>query len=76
MQQGEQKLGDTNYHYVKCNVLNAAQSQEIITLKAKIARLSALGDTLYELLDPPSPCMRMTEYDNALQGWDDEKGLQ
>ena len=43
-------------------------------LKIKIMRLYARGDALYELLDPPSPCMRTTEYDNALQGWDDEKG--
>ena len=43
-------------------------------LKIKIMRLYAAGDVLYSLLDPPSPCMRTTEYDNALQGWDDEKG--
>jgi hypothetical protein len=31
------------------------------------------GDVLYKLLDPPSISMRTTEYDNALQGWDDAK---
>jgi len=46
MQQGEQKLGDTNYHYVKCNVLNAVQSQEIIDLKDRIKRLEEAGDEL------------------------------
>ena len=29
--------------------------------------------TIGELLDPPSISMRTTEYDNALQGWDDAK---
>ena len=49
-------------------------AKENEVLKAKIARISALGDTLYALLDSPSPCMRTTECDNALQAWDDEKG--
>jgi hypothetical protein len=49
-------------------------AKENEALKAKIVRISALGDTLYALLDSPSPCMRTTECDNALQAWDDEKG--
>jgi len=31
---------------VKCNVLNAAQSQEIIALKERIKRLEEAGDAL------------------------------
>ena len=49
-------------------------AKENQALKAKVARISALGNVLYALLDPPSSCMRTTEYDNALQAWDDEKG--
>ena len=39
----------------------------------KINRLVTAGDVMYTLLDPPSISMRTTEYDNALQGWDDAK---
>jgi hypothetical protein len=39
MSQGEQKLGDTNYHYVKCNVLNSLQHKEIGALKERIKHL-------------------------------------
>jgi hypothetical protein len=39
----------------------------------KINRLKQAGDVMYALLNPPSICMRTTEYDNALQGWDDAK---
>jgi hypothetical protein len=46
MQQGEQKLGDTNYHYVKCNVLNSLQHKEIGDLKDRIKRLEEALDTL------------------------------
>jgi len=46
MQQGEQKLGDTNYHYVKCNVLNSLQHKEIGALKERIHRLEEAGDAL------------------------------
>ena len=46
MQQGEQKLGDTNYHYVKCNVLNSLQHKEIGDLKERIKRLEEEGDVL------------------------------
>ena len=46
---------------------------EVKELKQKIQKLIDAGDVLYKLLDPPSICMRTTEYDNALQGWDDAK---
>jgi len=46
MSQGEQKLGDTNYHYVKCNVLNSLQHKEIGALKERIHRLEEAGDAL------------------------------
>jgi len=52
MQQGEQKLGDTNYHYVKCNVLNSLQHKEIGDLKERIKRLEEAGDALCENLAP------------------------
>jgi hypothetical protein len=34
--------------WVKCNKLNALQSQEIIALKDRIKRLEEAGDALYE----------------------------
>ena len=42
-------------------------------LEQKIQKLIDAGDVMYTLLDPPSISMRTTEYDNALQGWDDAK---
>ena len=46
---------------------------EVETLKQKIQKLIDAGDVMYKLIDPPSISMRTTEYDNALQGWDDAK---
>jgi hypothetical protein len=56
MQQGEQKLGDTNYHYVKCNVLNSLQHKEIGDLKERIKRLEAAGDAMERLLPDGTIC--------------------
>ena len=42
-------------------------------LEQKIQKLIDAGDVMYKLLEPPSISMRTTEYDNALQGWDDAK---
>ena len=39
-------MSDTDIHIVKCNVLNAVQSQEIIALKDRIKRLEEAGDAL------------------------------
>ena len=39
-------LGDTTYHFVKANVLNAVQDEEIGVLKARIKRLEEAGDAL------------------------------
>ena len=39
-------MSDTDIHIVKCNVLNAVQSQEIIVLKERIKRLEEAGDYL------------------------------
>lgn len=70
MQQGEQKLGDTNYHYVKCNVLNSLQHKEIGDLKERIKRLEEAGDVLCEnsnptLWDSPaSAALKLTEQSN------------
>ena len=47
--------------------------KEIERLNKKIQKLIDAGDVMYTLLDPPSISMRTTEYDNALQGWDDAK---
>ena len=47
--------------------------KEIERLNKKIQKLIDAGDVMYTLLDPPSSSMRTTEYDNALQGWDDAK---
>ena len=53
---------------------NLLQCQrEIKRLNKKIQKLIDAGDVMYTLLDPPSISMRTTEYDNALQGWDDAK---
>ena len=41
--------------------------------KQRIKQLEKAGDVMYKLIDPPSISMRTTEYDNALQGWDDAK---
>ena len=46
---------------------------EVRELKQKIQKLIDAGDVMYKLIDPPSISMRTTEYDNALQGWDDAK---
>ncbi len=37
---------------VKCNVLNAVQSQEVIALKDRIKRLEEAGDVLCENSNP------------------------
>ena len=39
-------LGDTAYHFVKANVLNAVQDEEIGVLKARIKRLEEAGHEL------------------------------
>ena len=44
-------MSDT-VHIVKCNVLNAVQSQEIIALKERIRRLEEAGDALCENSNP------------------------
>jgi hypothetical protein len=42
-------LGDTTYHFVKANVLNAVQDEEIGVLKARIKRLEkACGEMVSE----------------------------
>jgi hypothetical protein len=48
-------------------------SDELDNALEKINRLKQAGDVMYVLLNPPSICMRTTEDDNALQGWDDAK---
>jgi len=39
-------VSDTDIHIVKCNVLNAVQSQEIIALKDRIKRLEEENDSM------------------------------
>ena len=60
------------YNNNLCDI-NLKLSQERDDLNVYIKRLEDAGDVMYKLLDPPSISMRTTEYDNALQGWDDAK---
>jgi hypothetical protein len=55
------------------NLKYTAAVKENEQLEQKIQKLITAGNVLYTLLDPPSISMRTTEYDNALQGWDDAK---
>ena len=58
---------------VEFSTLARELEDELNNALEKINRLITAGDVMYTLLDPPSISMRTTEYDNALQGWDDAK---
>lgn len=58
---------------VEFSTLARDLEDELNNALEKINRLITAGDVMYKLLDPPSSSMRTTEYDNALQGWDDAK---
>ena len=58
---------------VEFSTLARDLEDELYNALEKINRLKQAGDVMYTLLDPPSRSMRTTEYDNALQGWDDAK---
>ena len=58
---------------VEFSTLARELEHELNNALEKINRLITSGDVMYTLLDPPSISMRTTEYDNALQGWDDAK---
>ena len=58
---------------VEFSTLARDLEDELYNALEKINRLKQAGDVMYTLLDPPSISMRTTEYDNALQGWDDAK---
>ena len=58
---------------VEFSTLARDLEDELDNALEKINRLKQAGDVMYTLLDPPSISMRTTEYDNALQGWDDAK---
>ena len=58
---------------VEFSTLARDLEDELNNALEKINRLNQAGDVMYTLLDPPSISMRTTEYDNALQGWDDAK---
>ena len=58
---------------VEFSTLARDLEDELNNALEKINRLKQAGDVMYTLLDPPSISMRTTEYDNALQGWDDSK---
>jgi hypothetical protein len=47
--------------------------RELQEANERLKRLEEAGNRMYVLLDPASICMRTTEMDNALQGWDDAK---
>jgi hypothetical protein len=70
MQQGEQKLGDTNYHYVKCNVLNSLQHKEIGDLKERIKRLE---DALRRIANADYRGNRSTESQIAFEALKEAK---
>ena len=50
--QGGQVVKSEQNEWIKCNKLNALQSQEIIVLKDRIKRLEEAGDALYANCDP------------------------
>ena len=58
---------------VEFSTLARELEDELNNALEKINRLISAGDVMYKLIDPPSISMRTTEYDNALQGWDDAK---
>ena len=58
---------------VEFSTLARDLEDELYNALEKINSLKQAGDVMYKLLDPPSISMRTTEYDNALQGWDDAK---
>ena len=58
---------------VEFSTLARELEDELNNALEKINRLITAGDVMYKLIDPPSISMRTTEYDNALQGWDDAK---
>jgi hypothetical protein len=39
----------------------------------RMCALIEAGNSMYEFINPPPPCMRTTRMDNLLQGWDDAK---
>jgi hypothetical protein len=39
----------------------------------RMCSLIEAGNSMYEFINPPTPCMRTTRMDNLLQGWDDAK---
>ena len=63
-------MSDTDIHIVKCNVLNALQSAEIIALKDRIKRLEEAGDALCENSNPSrwdlpeAAALKLTEQSN------------
>ena len=58
---------------VEFSTLARELEDELNNALGKINQLENAGDVMYKLIDPPSISMRTTEYDNALQGWDDAK---
>jgi hypothetical protein len=52
MRQSIHPLGDTTYHFVKANLLNTLQHNEISALKDRIQRLEEAGDALCENSNP------------------------
>ena len=54
-------MSDT-VHIVKCNVLNAVQSQEIIALKDRIKRLEEAGDAILNAWLMPEDAMEYRDW--------------
>ena len=55
-------LGDTTYHFVKANVLNAVQDKEIAALKDRIKRLEKAGEDL-------AVCGYFMGFQDELKAW-------
>jgi len=59
--------------WVKCNKLNALQSQEIIALNDRIKKLEDAGDELLWALCPASESMMTERESDALKLWNKAK---
>ena len=55
-------FGDTTYHFVKANLLNAVQDEEIVVLKARIKRLEKAGEDL-------AVCGYFMGFQDELKAW-------
>jgi hypothetical protein len=62
MRQSIHPLGDTTYHFVKANLLNTLQHNEISALKDRIQRLEKAGEDL-------AVCGYFMGFEDELKAW-------